>query len=103
MELLDRYLQAVKFWLPREQQDDIIAELSADIHSEMEEQEAERGRKLTPAEMEAILRRRGRPLLVANRYLPQEHLIGPVLFPIYWFVVKVVALGYLAPWLLVWG
>lgn len=28
MELLDRYLQAVKFWLPKKQQQDIIAELS---------------------------------------------------------------------------
>jgi hypothetical protein len=26
---------------------------------------------------------RGRPLLVANRYQPQQYLIGPVLFPIY--------------------
>lgn len=30
MELQDRYLQAVRFWLPQEQQDDIIAELSED-------------------------------------------------------------------------
>lgn len=28
MELVDRYLQAVKFWLPRQQKDDIVAELS---------------------------------------------------------------------------
>ena len=31
MELVDRYLQAVKFWLPRKEKDDIIAELSEDI------------------------------------------------------------------------
>jgi hypothetical protein len=28
MELIERYLQAVKFWLPKEQRQDIIAELS---------------------------------------------------------------------------
>lgn len=102
MELLDRYLQAVRFWLPRAQQDDIVAELAEDIRSQVEEQETELGRKLNEAEIEAILKQRGRPLLVANRYLPQQYLIGPVLFPIYRFVLKIVTLCYLVPWLLVW-
>jgi len=102
MELLDRYLQAVKFWLPKEQQDDIVAELSEDIRSQIEEQEGELGRKLNSAEMASILKRHGRPLLVANRYLPQQFLIGPVLFPIYKLVLKIVILCYLIPWLLVW-
>ena len=33
MELIDRYLQAVKFALPKAQQDDIIKELSDNILS----------------------------------------------------------------------
>jgi hypothetical protein len=102
MELLERYLQAVKFWLPRKQKQDIIAELSEDIHSEIEEKETEIGRKLSEAEVETILKQRGRPMLVANRFLPQEHLIGPVLFPIYRLVLKIVLLCYLVPWVLVW-
>ena len=102
MELIERYLQAVQFWLPKQQKHDIIAELSEDIHAQIDEQEAGLGRKLTEAEVEAILKQRGSPVLVANRYLPQEHLIGPVLFPIYRFVLKVVAVCYLVPWLLVW-
>jgi hypothetical protein len=102
MELIDRYLQAVKFWLPKQQKLDIIAELSEDIYAQIEEQESGLGRKLNEAEVEALLKQRGRPMLVANRYLPQEHLIGPVLFPIYVFVLKVVALCYLVPWVLVW-
>ena len=60
------------------------------------------GRKLNEAEVEAILKQLGRPLLVANRYLPQQYLIGPVLFPIYRFVLKIVGLCYLVPWVLVW-
>jgi len=36
MELIDRYLQAVKFWLPKAQKQDIIAELSEDIRSQVE-------------------------------------------------------------------
>jgi hypothetical protein len=102
MELIDRYLQAVKFWLPKQQKLDIIAELSEDIYAQIEEQESGLGRKLNETEVEALLKQRGRPMLVANRYLPQEHLIGPLLFPIYVFVLKIVALCYLVPWVLVW-
>jgi hypothetical protein len=101
-ELIERYLQAVAFWLPKGQQQDIIAELSEDLHSQIEEKETELGRSLSETEIEAVLKQRGRPVLVANRYLPQRSLIGPVLFPIYWFVIKVVALSYLVPWVLVW-
>jgi len=101
MELVDRYLQAVGFWLPKKQKDDIIKELSEDLHSQIEEKEAELGRKLNESEVEAILKQRGRPVLVANHYLPQQYLIGPVLFPIYRFVLMIVGLCYLVPWLLV--
>ena len=71
MELIERYLQAVKFWLPKAQKQDIIAELSEDIYSQMEEKESELGRKLSDLEVEIILKQRGRPVLVANRYQPQ--------------------------------
>jgi hypothetical protein len=102
MQLLERYLQAVKFWLPKEQKQDIVAELSEDIHSQIDEKEAELGRKLNEVELESILKQRGRPILVANRYLPQQHLIGPVLFPIYLVVLKIVMLCYVVPWTVTW-
>jgi hypothetical protein len=102
MQLLERYLQAVKFWLPKEQKEDITAELSEDIHSQIDENEAELGRKLNESELEAILKQRGRPLLVANRYLPQQYLIGPVLFPIYRLVLKIVMVCYVVPWTATW-
>jgi hypothetical protein len=102
MDLLNPYLQAVKFWLPKGQQDDIAQELSDDIRSQVADKEAELGRELHEAEMEAILKRFGNPLIVASHYLPQEQLIGPVVFPIYRFVLKMVGLCYLLPWLLVW-
>ena len=101
MELLDRYLQAIGFWLPKPQKQDIIAEISEDIRSQIEEKESELGRSLDEAELEAILKRRGAPLLVAERYLPQRYLIGPLLFPIYRLVLKW-ALLYQASWFLVW-
>lgn len=97
MELLDRYLQAVRFWLPKAQQQDIIAELSSDLHSQIDDRETELGRPLDDAELEVILRRCGSPILVASRYRPQTQLIGPALFPIYLFVLKVVLLWILVP------
>jgi hypothetical protein len=98
MELVDRYLQAVKFWLPKEQKDDILAELSADIQSQIEDRESSLNRALTQSEIEDILKHRGRPSLVASRFRPQESLIGPVLYPIYVFCLKCALAGYLVPW-----
>jgi hypothetical protein len=95
-------LQAVKFWLPRRQKADIVAELSENLRSAIEEREAGLGRPLTQEELEAILTRCGHPMLVAQRYVPQQYLIGPVLMPAYKFVLGLVALIYLAPWLLTW-
>jgi hypothetical protein len=102
MELLDRYLQAVEFWLPRRQKKDIIAELSEDLGSQIEEKESELGRKLNDGEVEAILKRCGPPLRVALRYRPQQYLIGPALFPIYKFVLAVLLAGCIIPRFLIW-
>lgn len=102
MELIDRYLQAIRFWLPRNQRQDIIQELSEDLRSQIEEKESGLGRPLLEGEIATIIKQRGNPILVASSFLPQQYLIGPMLFPIYAFVLKMVALFYLVPWILVW-
>jgi hypothetical protein len=102
MELLDRYLQAIEFWLPKRQRHDIIAELSEDLRSQIEEKETELGRQLEDAEVEAILKRCGSPLQVASRYRPQQYLIGPALFPVYRFVLAVSLIGCVVPRSLIW-
>ena len=88
MNLLERYLQAVRFFLPRHQQDDIVRELSENLISQMEDREEELGRPLTEDEQADILRRHGHPMLVAGRYRSHQQLIGPVFFPIYVFALK---------------
>src|SRR5260370_97257 len=88
MELLDRYLGAVRKHLPWERQDDIIAELRANLESQVEEKEEELGQPLTAAEAEAWLKEGGPPLQMAARYHTPRYLIGPALFPIYWYVLK---------------
>jgi hypothetical protein len=99
MQLLDRYLQAVKKHLPAGRQDDIAAELSANLLADVDEQEAALGRPLTLEEEEVVLRRHGHPLWVASRYRPQRSLIGPGLYPFYWYALKIAllfaAIGYL--------
>ncbi|MFN7992612.1 MAG: hypothetical protein U0Q18_03380 [Bryobacteraceae bacterium] len=103
MEIVDRYLHAIEFWLPKAQRQDILAELTEDIRSQIEDRESQLGRKLNESEVESLLRERGGPLLVANRFLPNRSLIGPGLFPIYIFVLKILAFGFLpsVAWLIV--
>ena len=96
-DLIARYLSAVGFWLPRAQRQDIIAELSADIQSQIEDREASLGRSLTLPELEELLRQRGAPILVANAYLPQRSVIGPLLMPIYLLVLRILVLVCLIP------
>lgn len=88
MSLLDRYLLAVKIFLPRAQQDDIVKELSEDIRSRIEDMETERGRPLSEAELETLIKGYGHPALLAGRYGPRRRLIGPEIFPFYWFVLR---------------
>jgi|SRR5579884_2736647 len=89
MELIDRYLHEVERLLPEGQRKDIVAELSEDLRSEIDAKEAELGRPLSEDELESVLRKRGHPLSVAERFLPESQLIGAVLLPQYWRVVKV--------------
>ena len=90
MELLDRYLQAVKKHLPWERQDDIIAELRANLEAQLEDKEAEFDRPLTKEEAEDWLKQLGSPLQVAARYQRQQYLIGPAIFPTYSYILKLV-------------
>jgi hypothetical protein len=90
MELLDSYLKAVRQNLPTAQRDDIVKELSENIHSQIEDKEAELGRPLNEAEVGTVLKQHGHPLIVAGRYRHDERsltlgrrIIGPALFPFY--------------------
>lgn len=89
MELLERYLQAVRFFLPHHQQDDIVRELSENLTSQVDDREEALGRPLTEDEQADILRRHGHPMIVAGRYRSQQQLIGPAFFPMYRFALKI--------------
>ena len=89
-ELLDRYIHAVKVMLPREKMEDIAAEVRSNLESQMEDQEMALARDLRPDEVSALLKRHGHPAKAAYRYHedPKRGLIGPALFPFYWFALR---------------
>ena len=92
MELLERYLQAVRTYLIRNRRDDIVKELGDNILSQMEDRSAELRRPLNQLEQAAILKQYGHPLVAAARYrrLPLQQLVGPTLFPLYWYALQAV-------------
>ncbi len=88
VDLFERYLQAIRRYLPWRRQADILAELRANLESQLEDREAELGRPLTEGEMVDWLKQLGSPMHVAMRYQPQQYLIGPAVFPMYWYVLR---------------
>lgn len=91
MDLIERYLAAVRWNLPAAKAEDIVAELEDVLANRIEEREDSLGRALTESERAALLRSFGHPLVVAGRYQGQRSLIGPEVFPFWWFCLKIVA------------
>ena len=90
MELLNRYLHAVGARLPEAHREDIVAELRQELLSRIEERVAELHRTLNEAELVALLKAYGHPLVVAASYLQGQHFISPALLPFYRFAAQVV-------------
>jgi hypothetical protein len=101
MELLDRYLQAVRKHLPWQRQDDIIAELRANLESQLEDKQEELGRPLTPAEAEEWIKGLGSPFQMAAHYLPQQYLIGPAVYPMYLYILRLVSMWAIVVYIIV--
>jgi hypothetical protein len=95
MDVIESYFRTLRIFLPRDQRDDIIRELSEEVRSQVAEKESALGRPLNTDEQVAIIGQYGHPLRLAARYRPQRYLIGPIIFPYYWTVLKVV-LGIIA-------
>ena len=87
-DLLARYLQAIGDHLPAATRDDVLAELRANLQAQLDDRAEELNRPLTDAEVAGILKEHGRPILVAARYLPQQYLIGPAIFPYYLMTLR---------------
>ena len=92
MDLIQRYAAAVGRQLPAKQAADIQAEIVEELTSRVEEREAQLGRPLSRADLEALLLEFGNPLVVAGRYRKTQQLIGPEVFPFWWASLKVALL-----------
>jgi len=92
MELLDRYLAAVRRNLPAEEAADITEELRDVLLARAEEREAASG----DANWPQLLKEFGHPLAVAARYRKHQWLIGPELYPYYVHFMKIIGLIVLA-------
>jgi hypothetical protein len=88
ISLLDRYLQFVSNFLPSKGREDILAELRANLESEIDDRAASLGRPLTEDEIAAMLKQHGHPMAVASRYFPKQSLIGPAWIASYWLTLK---------------
>jgi hypothetical protein len=102
MDLIERYVAAVRRHLPRSANTDIVSELADNLRSQAEEREQQLGRALNEEEQSALLKPHGHPWLMASRYGPQQYLIGPGLYPYYrqtiaivvfWVVLPITLLG----------
>jgi hypothetical protein len=94
-QILEKYLNSVRSCLPESQRDDIVRELSENLHAQIEDKEEELGRPLRDQEVEEMLKQHGHPMVVASRYNQEKRsvafgpeLIGPVVFPFYVRVLK---------------
>jgi len=92
MDLIERYLHAIRRNLPGRNADDIVAELRDALASRIEDREEEAGRALNPEEIEVVIKDFGHPLVVAARFRKQQWLIGPDVFPFYLYTMRIVAL-----------
>lgn len=88
MDLLDRYVAAVRRNLPAAKADDIAAELRDVLLERAEAREAALDRPLDTGEWEKLLVEFGHPLVVAGRYRDKQSLIGPELYPFYLYSLK---------------
>jgi hypothetical protein len=94
MELVERYLLEIRRYLrASDDRDDVLAEIADDVQSELESRAEELGRPMTSDEVAALITDHGHPRIVALWHRPQRYLIGPLLFPFYTYVLRLVVLA----------
>lgn len=82
MDLVERYIAAVKRELPAKKRDDIGRELEANIMDKVEALEAEHG-TLNEQQLSELLLNMGHPRSVAREFCPPMPLVSARLMPIY--------------------
>ncbi|WP_448659328.1 hypothetical protein ACPVPU_02405 [Sphingomonas sp. CJ99] len=92
MDMIDRYLDAVRGNLPARRSDDIAAELDAELRDRIDARQLALGRPLDGDEIADLLRSHGHPLLVAWRYRDRQQLLGAETYPFFHFTLRIILL-----------
>lgn len=90
MNLIDRYVREIGRKLPQKSRTDIEKEIRSAVEDMLEDRSKKDGRAADEEMTIAVLKEYGNPETVAASYLPEQYLIGPQLFPIFWLVTKIV-------------
>lgn len=96
MNLIERYLHAVKRELPPSTREETVRELRGLLHDHLEEQSHQRGRTLNDGDVAAFLQNYGHPTQVAAGYWTRRTLVDESVYPLYKQVLPLVLAVYLA-------
>ncbi|XOV85622.1 MAG: hypothetical protein ACFHXK_11005 [bacterium] len=102
MQLVESYLYEVGRFLPKEERDELLADLRDDILGEIEGAAQAAGRAPEVADEQAVIARFGHPLKAAGRYQQPRALIGTELYPAFVHTLKVVSSVAVFGLVLVW-
>ncbi|MEE4280843.1 MAG: hypothetical protein V2I41_02800 [Pseudomonadales bacterium] len=91
MQLVESYLYEVGRFLPKEERDELLADLRDDILGEIEGAAEAAGRAPQVADEQEVIARFGHPLKAAGRYQKPRALIGTDLYPAFMHTLKVVS------------
>jgi hypothetical protein len=90
MKYIELYVKAVGRKLPQSMREDIEAELKSTL-MDMLDDRAKADNRIVDEELEQeLLKEYGSPDEVAAKYLPEQQLISPKLYPIFWMILKIV-------------
>ena len=93
--LIDRYVAEIGKHLPVKERADIQKEIRSTLEDMLEERSRQAGQAGDEEMMVALLKEFGRPADVAASYLPERHLIGPKMYPVFslvsWIALPTVA------------
>lgn len=89
MRLVQNYLDQVASNLPDSADKDVLTELQSSIEEHLEAIAEEKQRDASEEEIADVLRKLGSPRTVAARFGKQQYLVGPELYPVWRYSVRI--------------
>jgi hypothetical protein len=82
-DLVDRYIDAIKRYLPARSREDVAAEIRSILEEKVEAVARHRGLPPSDDEIARVLREHGHPYEIALAYHPRKALVGERAYPLY--------------------